>query len=119
MDCRIVYQFTLLLVGKEDLGLHVFPVLDVVVDNVGGEGFDTMVYAVFSQIFGHTSKKEVRPSVNLKAVSVLISFDVSQSLLQNCGVEKGVQSISRHAQCLHAAGYDLVIVVLLLRQVFY
>ena len=87
-----------MLVRKKNLGLHVFPVLDVVVDNVGGEGFDTMVEFVFVQMFAHASKKEMRPSVNLNAVSVLISFDVSQSLLQNCGVQKGVQSISRHAQ---------------------
>ena len=119
MNCSIEDKLTLLLVGEEDLGAHVFQVLNIVVHNVGGESFDSVVEFVFVQMFARPPNEEVRPSMNLNAISVLVSFDISQSLLQNCSVQKRVQSISRNAECLHATGHDLVIVVLLLCQVLY
>ena len=85
----------LLLESHDRLLLQVLVLLNLTEDNVGGEALNGVVELVLPEVLARVSHQEVRPARILLSMQVLIFLDVGETIFQHCGVEEGVQGVTR------------------------
>ena len=84
-----------LLKSQDCILFEVIVLLDLTEDKVGGEALDGVVELVFPEVSAHVTHQKVGPASILLSMDVLIMLDISETILQDGSVEKGVQGVPR------------------------
>lgn len=99
-----------LLERHNSLFVQVSVVLDFTVDHVGCESLNSDVGLVLPKTVGSLTHPEVGPASVSCTMQSLVVVDSGKSLLQDRSVEKGVKSVTGHAEGIDLArNYTLVL----------
>ena len=103
---------TLLLNSQDRLRFEVLVLLNLTVDEVSGEALDGIVELVFPEVSACVSHEVGGPASILLSMEILIHLNISETILQNSSVEKGVQGVARCGKGVDTSGHNARILLI-------